>query len=167
MPRAIVVLALVSLAAACRSVDAPTPWFAETELPFTHVSGAKGDFYLPEIMGSGVALLDCDGDLDIFLLQGHPSGGSNQLLRNDHGVFTNVPAAAGLQQSNYGMGAATADIDNDGDTDLLVTGFGGNRLYRNNGDGTFTDATAPSPALALPQLWSTSASFFDYDNGRT
>ena len=142
-------LAIVSLAAACRSVDAPAPWFAETDLLFTHVSGAKGDFYLPEIMGSGIALLDYDGDgdLDIFLLQGHPSGGSNQLLRNDHGVFTDVTGAAGLQLSNYGMGAATADIDNDGDTDLLVTGFGGNRLYRNNGDGTFTDATAQSPAL--------------------
>jgi enediyne biosynthesis protein E4 len=166
VPRAIVVLAIVTLAAACRSVDAPAPWFAETELPFTHVSGAKGDFYLPEIMGSGVALLDYDGDsdLDVFLLQGHPSGGSNQLLRNDHGIFANVTSAAGLQQSNYGMGAATADVDNDGDTDLLVTGFGGNRLYRNNGDGTFADATEQSPALALPRLWSTSASFFDYDN---
>ena len=125
---------------------------------------------MPEIMGSGVALFDYDndGDLDVFLLQGHPSAGSHQLLRNDlrnnQPVFTNVTAAAGFDHASYGMGAATADVDNDGDLDLLVTSFGGNRLYRNNGNGTFTDATAESPALALPRLWSTSASFFDYDN---
>ena len=142
------------------------PWLTEVQLPFIHSSGAKGEFLLPEIMGSGVALLDYDGDgdLDIFLLQGHPSAGSNQLLRNDNGKFTDVTIAAGLEHSNYGMGVATADFDNDGHIDLLITGFGGNRLYRNNGNATFTDVSAQSPAIALTNRWSTSASFFDYDN---
>ena len=110
-------------------------------LPFTHSSGAKGDFLMPEIMGSGVALIDYDedGDLDIFLLQGHPGGGSNRLLRNDRGQFTDATAAAGLTATNYGMGAATADFDRDGHQDLLITGFGGNRLYRNMGHGTFRE----------------------------
>ena len=144
-------------------------WFSEEALPFTHSSGAKGDFLMPEIMGSGVALIDYDedGDLDIFLLQGHPGGGSNRLLRNDRGQFTDATAAAGLTATNYGMGAATADFDRDGHQDLLITGFGGNRLYRNLGPklghSTFRDVTAESPAVALPNLWSTSASFFDYD----
>ena len=142
------------------------PWLTEVQLPFTHSSGAKGEFLLPEIMGSGVALLDYDGDgdLDIFLLQGHPSAGSNKLLRNDKGNFTDVTIAAGLEHSNYGMGVATADFDNDGHIDLLITGFGGNRLYRNHGNGTFSDVTALSPGIALTNRWSTSASFFDYDN---
>jgi hypothetical protein len=119
---------------------------------------------MPEIMGSGVALIDYDndGDLDIFLLQGHPSAGSNKLLRNHNGQFTDATKPAGLEHSNYGMGAATADYDNDGDTDLLITAFNGNRLYRNNGNATFSDVT-PEP-LKLPNLWSTSAGFFDYDN---
>jgi hypothetical protein len=161
-------LLLLVLLAGCRVAEPPpeTPWLTTTPLPFQHSSGANGDFNLPEIMGSGVALFDYDGDgdLDIFLLQGHPAAGSNRLLRNDAGQFTEVTAAAGLLRTNYGMGAATADFDNDGDIDLLVTAFGGNRLYRNNGNGTFSDVTAQSPAVALTGLWSTSATFFDYDN---
>lgn len=151
------------LLAACNKPAAPL-WFTAAQLPFTHSSGAKGDFYMPEIMGSGVALLDYDddGDLDIFLLQGHPAAGSNKLLRNDNGQFIDATKQAGLELTNYGMGAATADFDNDGRTDLLVTAFDGNRLYRNNGNAAFTDVT-PEP-LKLPGLWSTGASFFDYDN---
>jgi len=158
-------LFLIVLGVSCGKPEAkPEPWLAAVPLPFTHVSGAKGDFFMPEIMGSGVALLDydADGDLDIFLLQGHPSGGSNRLLRNDVAQFIDVTKPAGLELTNYGMGAATADFDNDGDTDLLVTGFDGNHLYRNNGNGSFSDVTPQ--ALKLPGLWSTSASFFDYDN---
>jgi hypothetical protein len=119
---------------------------------------------MPEIMGSGLALIDydSDGDLDLYLLQGHPGGGPNQLLRNDGGQFTaNVAQAAGVAFRNYGMGAATGDFDNDGDTDLLLTAFDGNRLLRNNGNATFTDVTPA--AVRLPGTWSTSASFFDFD----
>ena len=142
----------------------PDPWLTVVELPFTHSSGAKGEFYMPEIMGSGVALIDYDndGDLDIFLLQGHPAAGSNKLLRNDGGQFTDTTKQAGLELTNYGMGAATTDFNNDGFTDLLLTGFNGNHLYRNNGNATFTDVTPDS--IKLPNQWSTSASFFDYDN---
>ena len=169
MRRLISALPLLLVLTACRTPTTQPPagasWFADEELPFQHVSGAKGDFLMPEIMGSGVALIDYDedGDLDIFLLQGHPDGGSNRLLRNDNGQFSDATAAAGLTATNYGMGAATADFDRDGHQDLLITGFGGNRLYRNQGDGTFRDVTAGSPAVALPNRWSSSASFFDYD----
>ena len=119
-------------------------------------------------MGCCVNLLDfgIDGDLDIFLLQGHPAAGSNRLLRNDSGRFTGVIVPADLEHFTYGMGAATADFKNDASVDLLTTGFGGNRLYRNNGNATFTDVTAQSPEIALSNRWSTSASFFDYDNDR-
>ena len=64
----------------------------------------------------------------------------NRLYRQKpDGTFTDVTEKAGLTgmpQNRYGMGAAVGDYDNDGFADLYVTGYGGNTLYRNNGDGT-------------------------------
>ena len=61
------------------------------------------------------------------------------------------------------MGAAVGDYDNDGDPDLYVTNYGPNQLYRNNGDGTFTDVTGAAGSGLDDARWSTSASFCDYD----
>ena len=55
-----------------------------------------------------------------------------------------VTEKAGLQGIGYDMGVAIGDYDNDGFQDIYVTGYGGNRLYHNNGDGTFTDVTEAS-----------------------
>ena len=77
--------------------------------------------------------------------------------------FTDVTDRSRLDASGYGMGAATGDIDNDGWIDLYVTFLGSNRLFRNNGDGTFADVTARSGTSASTPRWSTSATFFDYD----
>ncbi len=158
---------------------------AETGLKFHHFTGATGEFYMPEIMGAGVALLDYDndGDLDVYLIQGTmfdarrkptearfppPSGErlGNRLYRNElvpsgQLRFTDVTAEAGVGHVGYGMGAATGDYDNDGDTDLYVTNFGPNVLYRNNGNGAFTDVTRQ--AGVGDERWSTSAAFVDYD----
>ena len=54
-----------------------------------------------------------------------------------------------------------SDYDNDGFVDLFVTGYKTDRLYRNNGDGTFSDVTTKLPKIN--QGWSTSAGWFDYD----
>lgn len=158
---------------------------AETQLKFQHFTGSTGQYYMPEIMGAGVALFDYDGDgdLDVFLVQDTmldpskkpseakfplPPGAipGNRLFRNDlipsgklH--FTDVTGQAGLGRVAYGMGVAVADYNNDGYQDLYVTGFGSNILYRNNGNGTFTDVTRE--AGVGDTRWSASASFLDYD----
>jgi hypothetical protein len=178
----------VVVMAGCKSPEhAVAPPFEDvsqqTGLDFWQYSGATGEFRLPEIMGSGAALIDYDhdGDLDIFLVQGAPVGpGSakplvpvppgwkpgNQLFRNElvpsgKLSFTNVTDAAGVGSKAVGMGVAAGDYDNDGNIDLYVTNFGHNALYRNNGNGTFTDVTRTAGVESSG--WSTSAAFVDYD----
>jgi hypothetical protein len=86
----------------------------------------------------------------------------NHLFRNHRdGTFTDVTAAAGVAPDLYGMAAVAADYDNDGNEDLLVTGYGRVVLYRNKGDGTFEDATAKA-GLRVPG-WSVGAAWLDYD----
>ena len=169
------------IAFASAQAPAPTsPQFVESAaavgLGFTHVSGASGQYYMPEQMGAGSALFDYDGDgdLDVFLVQsGSLTGGAkpgsdeatSRLFRNDLSAgklhFTDVTARAGVGLRAYGMGAATGDYDSDGNLDLLVTSFGPKTLFRNNGDGTFTDVTKES--RVGDALWSASAAFADYD----
>ena len=161
-----------------------TEWFTESAqaagIDFTHVNGATGKFYYPEILPPGVALFDVDndGDLDVYLVQGHPLDAPNtnptlrgRLYRNDLEVrpdgtrslhFTDVTDQSGINAVGFGFGVATGDIDNDGFVDLYLTSFGGCQLYRNNGDGTFTDIT-PSSGTANQPGFAVSAAFLDYD----
>ena len=115
-----------------------------------------------------------DGHLDIYLVNGGKVSSPpqntyrnpkhiNVLYRNKgDGTFIDATAEAGLaQNSGYGMGCLSADYDNDGDADLYLTNFGRNQLYRNNGNGTFTDVT--SYAGVGDSNWSVSATFGDYN----
>lgn len=151
------------------------PWFeevaAQANVDFKHSSGAFGRFWIPEMETGGVGLLDYDGDgnLDIFCVNGgslnpaatHRPG--HKLYRNlGQWKFEDVTDRAGVAgHGAYGMGCACADYDGDGDIDIYVTGLGRNILYRNNGDGTFTDVTREAGVAV--ESWSTSAAFFDYD----
>ena len=163
---------LLALSACTQKQTQPAPPFREAAsaagLSFRHQPNATGSFYMPEIMGSGVALcdFDLDGDLDAFLIQGSANGTGNRYFRNERTQsgqlkFTDATKAVGLQHDGIGMGAAVGDFNNDGRPDLLVTYFGRNVLYQNEPNGTFS--AVPNEAIALPDQWSTSAAFFDYD----
>lgn len=155
----------------------------QSKIDFKQENSATLNKYLIETMGGGVALLDYDNDgrLDIFFTNGAliddpmPDGKMpdksdkkfwNRLYhQNADGTFTDVTERAGLSgmpQGFYSMGVAVGDYDNDGFEDIYVTGFGGNILYHNNGNGTFTDVT--KKAGVGGGGWSASAGFFDYDN---
>jgi hypothetical protein len=143
---------------------------AKAKIAFVHQSGASPDKSMVETFGSGLAWIDYDNDgyADLFFVNAAP-GTSNALYHNNKdGTFTDVTAAAGVAGNGagkgvYKMGAAVGDYDNDDDLDLYVTSFGPNVLYRNNGNGTFTDVTAGAGVAGGATEWSTSAGFFDYD----
>jgi hypothetical protein len=145
------------------------PWFAdvtdEVGLDFVHDAGSVDTNFMPQIIGSGAALFDFnnDGLLDIYLLQnGGPDGAKNRLYQQlPNGRFKDVSAGSGLDMAGYNMGVAIGDVNNDGLPDVLVTQYGGVKLFLNNGDGTFTDVTRES-GLENPE-WGCSAAFLDYD----
>jgi hypothetical protein len=147
------------------------PWFEDAAtaagVRFTHNPRLAGKFYMPEIMGSGCALLDYDGDgdLDVLLLDAGPGSRlyRNELVPSGKLQFTDVTREAGFDFAGYGMGIATGDIDNDGRMDVLVTGFGGNALYRNMGNGVFRNVTRENSDIVLTGQWSSGAAFIDFD----
>jgi hypothetical protein len=120
-----------------------------------------------------------DGLLDLYISRGDPLGqgllGGTLYRNNGNGTFTDVTAAAGLAQNTNCWAAIWGDFDNDGFLDLFVArpgtttiGIGNaNLLYRNNGDGTFTDvATAEGVALQDNMVTSAHkvAAWGDYNN---
>ena len=128
---------------------------------FTDVTAASG---LMKISGTQAAVwvdVDNDGRLDLFV--GNESSPA-QLFRNKpDGTFEDIAEKAGVNRSAFSKGVTAADYDNDGWQDLYVSNLGGtNFLYRNNGNGTFTElgqgAGVPGPGQGFP-TW-----FFDYDN---
>lgn len=130
--------------------------------------GGRSPLTVLEVMGTGCAILDYDGDgdMDLFLVgqEGVGDTGRCALYRNDGERFTDVTAGSGLETPGYYMGCAVGDLDNDGRPDILVTGYGVNRLYRNLGGGRFRDVTAGSGLESpSPISWHTSAGFADID----
>lgn len=148
------------------------PWFIdvtqEVGLNFVHDPGPlpADHYFMPQIMGSGAALFDCDNDgrLDIYLLQntGPNSKSTNRLFRQtEDGKFVDVSAGSGLDIAGYGMGVAIGDINNDGLPDVCVTEYGATRLFLNLGQGRFKEITREA-GIDNP-VWGTSACFVDYD----
>ncbi len=115
----------------------------------------------------GVAILDydSDGDLDIYVTNGPDAPNSlysNQLEETGQFTFVDVAEEAGVTATDQdSSGVVYGDIDNDGDQDLLVLGTGEpNRLFENQGDGTFVDITEES-GIGGGNKFSGSASFGD------
>jgi hypothetical protein len=152
-------------------------WFtecaAESGIDFLHVSGHEEKFVFPEIMSTGAALFDMDGDgdLDAYLVQGghwsqkegaRDAVQGNQLYENNgEGVFKNVSQGSGADDKRYGMGVSTGDYDGDGHTDIYVSNLNRNTLLKNDGQGHFTDVT--ESAGVGGSVWSASSAFLDYD----
>ena len=156
-------------------------------LDFRHWNGMSGQLYYPEVVGAGAALFDYDndGDLDLYLVQGALLGAGDpaaattpwtgewpprdRLYRNDlesgeDGAsvrLVDVTEESGIEATGYGMGVVAADLDNDGWVDLYVLNLGRNELWRNEGDGTFTDRTEAS-GTGDPR-WSVAAAAADYN----
>jgi hypothetical protein len=145
-------------------------WFEDATdavgLRTVHDAGpVDGRYFMPQIVGSGAALFDFDGDglLDLYLLHGGgPKGKKNQLFKQQKdGRFIDVSRGSGLDFADHCQGVAIGDVNNDGLPDVCVTLYTGVRLFLNNGNGTFTDVTREA-GLDNP-LWGTSVSFLDYD----
>lgn len=157
-------------------------------LDFRHWNGMSGQLYYPEVVGAGAALFDYDndGDLDLYLVQGNLLGADgdpgratvpwagdwpprDRLYRNDlqpgeDGAtvsLVDVTDESGIEATGYGMGVVASDLDNDGWIDLYVLNLGANQLWRNEGDGTFSDRTEASGTGDA--RWSIAAAAADYD----
>ena len=140
-------------------------------ITFRHLSGNSAEKHFPTANGSGVALLDFDGDgkLDLYCattrnlpLDAPDASGGNRLYRGrGDGTFEDVTERSGAGVHGFTHGLAVGDVDNDGDPDLYLAGLGGNRLLLNNGDGTFHPA---GPGMGAEcGTWASGAAFFDYD----
>ena len=145
---------------------------ARAGVTYKHENGATPEKYMPETMASGALIFDYnnDGWADLFFINGGSfvdkrlaASARHRLYRNNgEGKFTDVTESSGIGVSGFGMGACSADYDNDGWVDLYVTAVGPDKMYKNTGKNTFTDVSVTS-GLGEP-LWSTSCAFSDIDN---
>ena len=145
---------------------------AKAGLTGVEVSGAEtGKQYIIESTGTGVAVFDYDNDglPDIFLVNGGRLGKDAQqpthfLYHNLGGLkFEDVTEKAGLTHTGWGQGVCAGDVGNDGNTDLFVTQWGHNVLYKNQGNGTFRDETSARGLATPEERWSTGCAFVDFN----
>jgi len=152
---------------------------AASGIQFTHSFGSRKLGSLLESTGAGCVWFDYnnDGRPDLYVVSGRPFDDSihpyplkqkpdvpphNHLYRNDgNGKFTDVTDQAGVGTDLYSIAVSAADYDNDGNVDLLVTGYGKAILFHNKGDGTFEDVS--KKAGVNVDRWSISSTWLDYD----
>ena len=139
------------------------------------VSGGLDKKALLQTLGHGAAWFDYDGDgwLDLYLANGStldkiqgrdpeppPQG---RLYRNrGDGTFQDTTQQSGITTGDlWAMGVVAADVENDGDPDLVITGFGKNLFFRNRGDGTFEEVSQETGVQG--DGWAAGAAFGDYN----
>jgi len=147
---------------------------AEAGISHRHVKPAldpRVENIMPWLSSVGAAVAagdyDDDGWVDLFVTNSR-KGESNWLYRNNgDGTFTDLAVTAGLAGGNDDggvcMDAVWADLDNDGRLDLYVVRWGRDLVYRNDGDGTFTDVTAERIPGGTPWANGNAVVAFDYD----
>ncbi len=165
------------------------PWFTEEAAPrgITLLNGSRERLrqkeLIMEAVGPGAAILDAnaDGLLDAYIPNGNWLVGpfrdqfytgddrprSALYIQRPDGTFGNEAKERGVEDDAWGFGACAADLDNDGDQDLVVSNLGPNRLYVNDGTGHFTDiavrAGIAGPVERGQWEWSTGIAAGDYD----
>lgn len=149
-------------------IDVAETWGVRIHTVFGGLDTKK---YILETTGNGAAILDYDGDgrNDLLVLQGtrldaNANGPNAMLLFRNEGNqrFREVARAAGLVATGWAQGVCASDYDNDGRPDLLVTFYGTNRLFHNEG-GRFTDVTASSGLPVTGIRWGAGCAFTDYN----
>jgi enediyne biosynthesis protein E4 len=180
------------LSATCLIAAATLAPSTDQHLAFTDIANQAGIHaqmrcgglekrWIPEANGSGAAWLDYDNDglPDLLIVNGGSMSQLRQILAGKtpavapgsvylfhnlgNGRFEDVTKKAGLSDPYWGTGANAADFDNDGFTDILITNIGVDLLYRNNGDGTFTEMGRQAGLSQNPE-WHTGSAFGDFDN---
>lgn len=103
-----------------------------------------------------------DGLLDLFV--GNENGPSQLFLNQGDGTFQDISHSSGVDRIAFTKGVVAADYDNDGYVDFYLSNlYGGNFLYHNNHDDTFTEVSEKA-GVHQPKSQSFATSFFDYDN---
>ena len=155
------------------SGGAPSPVTFEeaARLSARSYDGGPTKDHILESGGSGIALLDYDGDgrLDIYVVTAAELSSTRQRIPHRNALYRNlgrwqfadVSAQAGVDAASWGNGVCAGDVDNDGRLDLYVTNWGTNFLFRNSGNGTFQEIAATTGVSAGG--WSTGCTFFDAD----
>ena len=145
--------------------DASNKLFANNGGIFTQVLAGEGPTDARPTVGACWFDYNKDGRLDLFLA--NQSGATDALWQNDGDTFADVAPGAGVDSPGRdpkegGVGCAVGDYDNDGNLDLYLSAYGPNRLYHNNGDGTFADMAGALGVTEPDHV--VSAEWGDYDN---
>jgi len=156
--------AVASTGAEPELVDKRTP-----EVVFKDATAAMlpagGDWAPADVKdGGAVVLFDYDGDGDLDLLE--VAGGKQRLLRNDAGKFVDVSSTSGAlakTSTGFAVSAVAGDYDNDGKPDVFILRSLGSALYHNDGNGTFSDATAAAK-IGIGASISWPVAFVDVDH---
>ena len=141
---------------------------ADAGINLLNIAGTPAKDHVTDATGNGAAWLDADldGDLDALIVNGSrldrlKRGGDlmASLYRNDgDGTFTDITTSSGLDRRGWGTGVCVGDVDNDGYSDVYITAFGPNVLWRNTGRGTFK-----AIGQAADPRWGTGCAFADYN----